>query len=194
MQARRVFPLAIAAAVLVVGAVAALANTSPNPAVEARQEAADPIFSDTTNEQSKEEIQAENDALAAIGDAYPDESSHTAPPPIDMSDEPWGSGISDGGSEFPLNNGFAFNETIWEGDSNGSHIRVYAGSYSEKRETGVLLVEFVNPKTWDHKFEQYSEDGTGSFTIESADGNVLRLKTSNGGSVSFDVDALSFSS
>jgi hypothetical protein len=158
---------------------------------QARRAAVAAIFGDPINETTKAQIEAEDAALKAIGEAFPSERSMDPPPAVDMSDEYWGHGLSsDGGGEFPRHSGFSFTAPTWQGESNGSHVRVYAGALTLKPETGVVLVMFIDPKTWGHTFEQLHRPGSGSLTLVAADGDSLTMLAASGGSLTFDVDSL----
>jgi hypothetical protein len=180
--------------VLVVGGAFAAVAAGDRPSANdlARESAVASIFDNHTNETSKQEVQDEDAALNAIGDEHP---GSPVPPPSGepQSTQPWDTGVLDGGEEFPLSMGYAFNDATWQGDIQGSHVRVYAGTYSNDSKTGVILVEYIDPDTWGHTFKgPFETSGTGSLTVTSADGDTLTLSTEAAGKVVFDVSNLAF--
>jgi hypothetical protein len=154
----------------------------------------DRIFSEPRNEESKEEIAAEDAALQAYGEAHPapvPEDPEEAGPERDPTDFIWEAGIFED-AEFPAGTGLTF-QNRWQGHIDGWHVIVYAGSYSGDSQVGVVLLQLKDPVSWGNKFAgPFESPVAGPLRIESAEGPVLTISGAEGGRVRFDVATRTF--
>jgi type II secretory pathway pseudopilin PulG len=153
------------------------------------------ILDDAHNEETKEAIQAEDDALIEYGDAnpapVPDNPENAGPSP-DPADFERRTGIFEN-AEFPASMGVVF-ENRWQGQLDGWYVTVFAGGRSEKPEAGLLLIQLKDPETWGNKFEgPYEAPIAGPLRIESAKGSTLVVTGIDGETATFDLETRSFS-
>jgi hypothetical protein len=107
---------------------------------------ADSVFADQTNETSKEQIEAEVEALEAMGEQSPapvPENPEDAGPLPDPEDFSFDTGFLED-IEFPLHMGVSF-VNGWQGEVSGSVVTLYAGSRAGQPERGIVLLRFRDP-------------------------------------------------
>ena len=153
------------------------------------------IFNNKTNEQSKEEVKAEDQALIKLGEENPapvPADPEAAGPVRDPADFSWETGIFRD-AEFPTSMGVSF-QNRWQGKVDGWFVTVYAGSRADASSQGILLVELKDPDTWGNKFEgPYEAPIAGPLRIEDFKGSVLTVSGKGGDTVTFDVVTRKFS-
>ena len=187
MSKRRTLQAVVVAGVIVLVGAAVAVGQGIGPG--------DSIFADKENETSKQQIQEEDAALEAIGEASPapkPDNPEAAGPETDPEDIPvWNEGIYK--MEEPFPGGDYDFTTVWQGSEPGMHVRIYAGAYSNKDSIGLVLVDFVDPDTFENTFKgPFESPIPGPLTIEEAKGDVLVLSGAGGATTTFDIRTLSF--
>lgn len=188
MTSRRILHVsAVAAICVLIGGAVAVAQ-GPDTSQD--------IFADQENETSKSQIAEEDAALIAIGEDRPaskPEDPENAGPTTDPEDQAaWNEGIYPGGGDFPSGAGYSFN-TVWQGSSDGFNVRVFAGAYADKESVGVVLVDFIEPESWEHTFRgPFEAPIDGPLTISESSGTVISLIGGGGATVNFNVESLEF--
>ncbi|MEX1262365.1 MAG: hypothetical protein WEE66_00295, partial [Actinomycetota bacterium] len=116
-------------------------------------------------------------------------SFHPASTPDDLA---WPEGIYKGGEEFPSTE-YSFN-TIWQGSTADSNLRVYAGAMASDLKQGIVLVDVVDPTSFEHSFKGpiVAVGSPGPLQIVGAKGMLIYLEAADGSTITFDVESVSF--
>jgi hypothetical protein len=180
------FAVVLAAGTLGISGLAAVEASHEGPSAES-------IFADTTNETSKAELQAEDDALRLLGEQnaapVPDDPEE-AGPPADPRDFTYVTDVLDD-VEFPPSMGYSF-VNGWQGGVGRWIVTLYAGSLTHRPEQGIVLLQLRDAETWRGRFAgPFEAPVEGPLRVESFNGSIISL-SGRGQSVTFNAATYEF--